>query len=97
MKDFFQRITSRKFLITIGGLVAAAGARQWNEFSAILIGYLVSEGAGDVVTRFRTGVKTLDTVINPMSQNIVDEDDVDTTAIITGKSTPLFDEEKSED
>jgi hypothetical protein len=94
INDLIKRVTSRKFLITVAGLVTLAGNGQWTEFTALVLGYLTAEGASDVVDRFKSGVGTLDGYVNPESQNI---EDVDTSTVVTGKDTPLFNEEVKED
>lgn len=94
LADMFQRATSRKFIITVIGLATLGSNGQWTEFTALILGYLTAEGAGDVVERFKGGVGTLDGYVNPMSQN---DDEVDTSEVVTGKDTPLFNEEVKED
>lgn len=94
MKDFLARLTSRKFLVTVIGLAVLATSDQWTEFTALILGYLTAEGAGDAVERFKSGVSTLDGYVNPTSQN--EDDEVDTTSVTTG-NMPLFNEEIKEE
>lgn len=90
------KITSRKFLLAVLGAATLATNGQWAEFTALVLGYIAAEGGADAVQRFKTGVSTLDTVVNPKSQNVTQDDEVDTSTIITG-DTPLFDEKEKED
>lgn len=96
LSDLFHRVTSRKFLLALFGAGTLAVNQQWTEFVGVITSYLVAEGAGDAVERFKGGVSTLDKYVNPVSQNV--DDEVDTTVIETGKGgIPLFNEEVKED
>lgn len=95
LEDMFQRATSRKFIITVIGLATLASNTQWTEFTALILGYLTAEGAGDVVERFKSSTSTLDSYVNPQSHNI--DEEVDTSVVVSGKDTPLFNEEIKEE
>lgn len=97
MRALIRRFTSRKFLLSVAGLVTLALNGQWNEFTFVLLGYVGAEGGADLVERLKTGVSTLNTYVNSESHNDVDIEEVDTTRIITGKATPMFDEEPIEE
>lgn len=48
MKDFLLRLTSRKFLLALAGLIVLAANREWTLFVTTLLGYAGVEGASDV-------------------------------------------------
>jgi hypothetical protein len=55
-KDFAKRLTSRKFLVTIGGITAVTlYPEQANNITAIIGLYLGAEGAADTVKRYQDG------------------------------------------
>lgn len=54
LADLIGRLTSRKFLITLGTALILVANQQWNELVLLVSAYLASEGAGDVVERFQT-------------------------------------------
>lgn len=47
MKDFLQRLTSRKFLLALSGFIAAVATGNIPGAIAIVLGYLGVEGAID--------------------------------------------------
>jgi hypothetical protein len=53
MKDFINRLSSRKFLITIGGILAVTLYPQFSDSIITLIGiYVGGEGVADAVQRY---------------------------------------------
>ena len=96
LADLFQRVTSRKFIVAVLGAITLASNGQWNEFTLLILGYLTAEGAGDVVERFKGGVGTLNSYVNPESHN-TDDSDIDTSSVVSGRDDiPLFYEELKE-
>ncbi len=56
MKDFIKRLSSRKFLVTIAGIVGVTLYPERANDIIMLIGvYVGAEGAGDVVGRYQDG------------------------------------------
>lgn len=51
MKDFFMRLTSRKFLLTVAAACILAANNQWAEFVVLVSGYMGIEGLGDAADR----------------------------------------------
>lgn len=49
MKDFLQRISSRKFLLAVAGLITLAANHQWPLFVTTLLGYAGVEGTADAM------------------------------------------------
>lgn len=47
--DLYERLTSRKFLLTLAALITLAANRQWTQLVAALVGYLGVEGTSDIV------------------------------------------------
>lgn len=54
MKDFLKRLTSRKFLAMVASVYLLYVNGQFNEMVAVVVAYLASEGAGDVVQRYQS-------------------------------------------
>lgn len=52
MKDLLKRLTSRKFLLTVGGALILIANQQWNELALLLGSYIGIEGASDTAARF---------------------------------------------
>ena len=95
MKDFLKRITSRKFLLAVCGVVTFALNQQWTEMVGAITAYLIAEGAGDAVERFKGGVSQVNSYVNTPQD---DDYEVDTSVVESGKTgTPLFNEEVKED
>lgn len=91
MKDFFGRLSSRKFLLTIAGIVLCTLYPESSTPIVTLIGLFVgAEGAADTVGRYSTE-KTAQTAIE--QRNItsevdgVDFDDVDKNSFTAGSLT----------
>lgn len=62
MKDLKNRLTSRKFLMTIGAVVAlvlmgVTGQMEWNDvmekMSYLVLGYISIEGGNDIVKTWK--------------------------------------------
>ena len=53
MKEFLQRITSRKFLLVLGGVVTAIANEEWGVVITLILGYLGVEGVNDGIERFK--------------------------------------------
>ena len=53
MSTFITRLTSRKFLMAVAGLLVLAAERQWSEFVIVLMGYLGIEGGVDAINTRR--------------------------------------------
>jgi hypothetical protein len=54
LTNLIKRLTSRKFLLTVAGGLTLAANGQWTELVALISVYIGTEGAGDVVDRFKT-------------------------------------------
>lgn len=97
LSDLLKRVSSRKFLLAFSGAITLALNQQWTEFVGVITAYLIAEGAGDAVERFKGGVSQFDSYVNTET----DDDEVDTTVVETGKpiptDTPLFNEELKEE
>lgn len=56
LADFFARLSSRKFLVTIFGITAVTAYPQYaDSIISIIVAYLGAEGAADVVKRYQDG------------------------------------------
>ncbi len=51
LADLIQRLTSRKFLLTVAAALVLVANQQWVELVALLGGYMGVEGAGDLFDR----------------------------------------------
>lgn len=61
--DALKRFSSRKFLITIAGILAVTQFPEYADKIVLLIGtYVGAEGAADVVGRYRTYTKVTDNI-----------------------------------
>lgn len=94
MKQFIRSFLSRKFLLTLGGAIALWQQRQFSEFVILLLGYVGVQGASDIVGKYKNGTLSASDVETVVSHNI--ETEVDTSKVVTGNSTPLFNEEIKE-
>ena len=84
-----DRLKSRKFWVAVGAFVTFVANQQWTEAMGVVIAYLGLQGVQDTFKPSDTSPMTE----IPTSQN----DEVDTTQVVTG-NTPLFNEElKDED
>jgi hypothetical protein len=50
-REIFIRLTSRKFLLVLGGVIIAIANREWSVVITLILGYLGVEGAADIVSR----------------------------------------------
>lgn len=87
--DFIQRLSSRKFLLTVAGLVGVTTLPEQSDNIVLLIGLFVgAEGAKDAVAsyahqRYVTPVETTQDAVDKMLFND-DEDEVDKDRIVPG-------------
>lgn len=51
MKEFIARLTSRKFLLALGGVITAIANEEWAAAVAIILGYIGVEGANDIINK----------------------------------------------
>ena len=51
MKDFFMRLTSRKFLLTLAAALILVANERWAELVVLISGYMGIEGIGDAADR----------------------------------------------
>lgn len=51
MKDFFMRLTSRKFLLTLAAALILVANERWGELVFLISGYMGIEGIGDAAGR----------------------------------------------
>lgn len=95
--DFFARLSSRKFLLTVGGIVAVTLYPEGATAICTLIAtFVAGEGAADVVSRYSVEKTKQALVANTpvATQNAALlspglEEDVDTSMIIAGSDVPL--------
>lgn len=99
MDAIIKRFASRKFLLTIAGIALVIGLPEHADNIVQIIGMFVgAEGLADVVERYKKGTLGHDDDTTVVSYNDEDGDGgVDTTTIVTGNDTPLFDEELKKD
>lgn len=88
---FIESLMSRKFILTVVGAFALYTSKQYTELVVLILGYLGVEGGADLVSRYKTRNLTARDIENAVSQNI--DEGVDTSKIVSGKDTPLFNEE----
>lgn len=48
MKDFFKRLTSRKFLLTVAACLTLAANKQYTEIIYVVIAYVLAEMGVDI-------------------------------------------------
>ena len=51
MNGYLARLTSRKWLLTLGVAILLAGNRAWSELVQITVGFLAVEGGVDALAR----------------------------------------------
>jgi len=51
VRDIFMRLTSRKFLLTLGAGLILIANEQWTELVILISGYMGIEGVGDAAER----------------------------------------------
>lgn len=93
--NFFARLSSRKFLLTVGGIIAVTlypeGATA---ISTLIATFVAGEGAADAVSRYSVEKTKQAAVVNtPTARANADQiavneeiDDIDTSQIIPGNS-----------
>lgn len=89
---FFARLSSRKFLLTLLGIVAVTlFPDQAIQISALIISFIGAEGAGDAVARYQQGKTDRELAtqkqefdLNNAPETIPDVNDVDKTNIVPG-------------
>lgn len=54
MKEFFQSLLSRKFLLALGTICIFIANEQYAEAITIILAYLGVEGAADIMSRVKT-------------------------------------------
>jgi hypothetical protein len=93
MKEFINRYTSRKLILTVAGAVALYSAGAYDQVVILLIGYIGVQGGSEIVSKYKT--KTL---MASDIEAVTDNYEVDTSKIVSGKPkpTPLFNEEEKE-
>lgn len=90
MKDFLNRLTSRKFLLAVAAGLTFYANGQYTELAATIIAYIAAEGSADALGRY-SGVKTggTGTPLVPSAAPKFDktdvEDDVDRSTIVAGQ------------
>ena len=97
LADLFSRLSSRKFIITIGGITVFVTVKlppeAYAPIVALIGAYLASEGAGDVVQRFQNGktaTAALEQKTTLIQSGAIDPDPVDKN-IVTPGSEPASD------
>ena len=56
------RLSSRKFMLAVGGTIALLGAGQWTEAVGVITAYLLAEAGVDATRVVKSGREVLDTV-----------------------------------
>lgn len=88
---FIQRLTSRKFLLTVATALILVANEQWAELVVLVSGYIGIEGVGDAVSRYsveKTKQAAVET--SPAAQrnsgmvHIDEPDDDDLSQVIPG-------------
>lgn len=90
IKDFLTRLTSRKFLIAVGTMATLAANKQWTEFTAAGITYVIAEGGTDAARAYKEAKQAINTLPDfaPMT-DLMDEDrEVDKSVITSGVLPP---------
>jgi hypothetical protein len=96
MQVFLKSLLSRKFLLTLSGVIALYSIHQYDQMCILILGYLGVEGGADIVGRYKERSLTATDVQNAVSQNVVYE--LDTSQVLPGnaKPAPLFNESEKE-
>lgn len=50
-KELLGRLTSRKFLLVLGGVIIAVANKEWGVAVTLILGYLGVEGTADIIER----------------------------------------------
>jgi hypothetical protein len=93
MKEFINRYTSRKLILTVAGAVALYSAGAYDQVVILLIGYIGVQGGSEIVSKYKSKTLTASDI-----EAVTDNYEVDTSKIVSGKPkpTPLFNEEEKE-
>lgn len=95
MKEFFGRISSRKFLLTIAGMVLTVLYPELSTPIATLVGiFVTAEGTGDAIERYGSQ-KTAQTAIEQRTEQLqltggADDLNVDKGSFTTGDPSADF-------
>lgn len=91
LADLISRLSSRKFLITMGGITVFVTVtlppEAYAPIVALIGAYLASEGAGDVVQRYQNGktaTAKLEQNTTLIQSGAIDPDPVDKTTVLPG-------------
>lgn len=86
--DFIKRLSSRKFLITVGGLAAVTAFPEHTQAIVMLVlGYDGAEGFADIVERYQNGgvsKKKLEMQQARVEQGYSDDDGATADKIVPG-------------
>lgn len=91
--DFLTRLSSRKFLVTIGGIVAVTlYPAHSSDIVTLIVTFIGAEGAGDVVSRY-ANEKTKQTrnQVQAASAEYADlgTPQIDRSALVSGADIPM--------
>lgn len=90
MKNFFLRLTSRKFLLTLAAALILIANERWAELVVLISGYMGIEGIGDAADRVAAQkTKQVELVQETQKARVEafttdDDDDIDLTVINPG-------------
>lgn len=89
MKNFFLRLTSRKFLLTLAAALILVANERWAELVVLISGYMGIEGIGDAADRVAAQkTKQVELVQETQKARAIafdeDEDNVDLSVINPG-------------
>jgi hypothetical protein len=92
MKNFFLRLTSRKFLLTLAAALILVANEQWTELVILVSGYMGIEGIGDAADRVAAQKTKQVELVQATQQAKIetfneDDDDIDLTVINPGSQT----------
>lgn len=89
LADLIKRLTSRKFLLAVGGSLTLIANQQWQELTLLIGAYIAAEGGADVVERYRS-VPSVDlSKIDTKQLSDIYNEAVDTGAIEPGSAEAL--------
>lgn len=91
MKDLLQRLTSRKFLLALATLITLAANKQWAEFTAASITYVLAQGGVDAAQAIKQGREAVQQALETTRVDGLTPDpelDVDKTIITSGVIPP---------
>lgn len=98
MKDFINRLSSRKFLLAVATMATLAANKQWPEFTAAALTYVLAEGGTDAARAYKDAKQAIAGVSSALDQVSIDtfNDDlaVDKTRVVAGSdevgATPVI-------